>query len=87
MISDLGIGKDMEGSDRGPIWDTIHEFVWRNWEQLREPSVRIDCLYIKIWTRDPQNAKQECWPIDRGGKSLFNGHVTRDFHAVYLLCM
>jgi hypothetical protein len=35
MISDQWIGKDVEGSGRGLILDTIQSFAWEMWETTK----------------------------------------------------
>jgi hypothetical protein len=57
MSGEWYIGKDVEGSVRGPIlW--YYPGKW-NLEKLRKFSVRIACLTALIWTRDVPNTKQE----------------------------
>jgi hypothetical protein len=40
MISKQWTGKDMEGSGRGPVWEIILSFAWRDWGKPRKLQSR-----------------------------------------------
>lgn len=48
MISEYRIEEDVEETSRGPIWGII----WKNWDKLRETSVRTGGSLVEVWTWD-----------------------------------
>jgi hypothetical protein len=60
IISELWIGKDVEGSGRSQIFGAVPEVVCRDWGTPRKTLVRIAGLLAGIWTWDLPNTKLEC---------------------------
>jgi hypothetical protein len=67
MIDEWWIGKYMEGSGCGPIEYTVPALAWRDWKKTRKILVSVAGLWAKIWSRNLQNMKQECFEGDKQG--------------------
>jgi hypothetical protein len=59
VISEWCNGKYLEGSGCGIFKGTTQKLSWRDWGKTRKASARPASLWVKIWTWDFLNTKQD----------------------------
>jgi hypothetical protein len=81
MVNKLWIGKNLEVSGRGLIWETLLAFVWRNWGKPQKVLMDTADLQAEILTRTFQT--QNLNAIHSNTTSIYTCYITFDIVSLF----